>query len=119
MLLHDDDGQTCFTCSHLESKRRTQTPIFDANSKTLMYKEHTFMKGNGVMLLPNSFDLAIRQKKEFRKASRVLEEKNPKVFTEYWRKANRNAYEMNHPFDIGIIEEIFDVKEGNLTIRVR
>ena len=119
MLLNEDDGETCFTCSHLENKRRAQTPIFDANSKSIMFKEQTFVKGSGVMLLPNSFNLAIRQKKEFRKSSRIIEEKDPKIYTEYWRKTRQNGFEMSHPFDIGIIEEIFDVKEGNLMIRVR
>ena len=46
MLLHDDDGRACFTCSHLENKRRSQIPIleedFETNSNTLLFKEQTF-----------------------------------------------------------------------------
>ena len=104
MLLHDDDGRACFTCSHLENKRRSQIPILeednDMDSNSLLFKEQTFKKGCGVMLLPNTFDLPVRQKKEFRKL-RELEKKDPKIYTEYWRKTRRNAFEMNHPFDIG------------------
>ena len=71
MLLHDDDGKACFTCSHLENKRRSQIPIleedFETNSNTLLFKDQVFRIGSGVMVLPNTFDISIRQKKEFRK----------------------------------------------------
>ena len=71
MLLHDDDGRACFTCSHLENKRRSQIPIleedFETNSNTLLFKDQVFRIGSGVMVLPNTFDISIRQKKEFRK----------------------------------------------------
>lgn len=71
------------------------------------------------MLLPNTFDISIRQKKEFRKM-RELEKKDPKTYTEYWRKGKRNAFEMNHPFDIGIIQKVFKAKNSEkIMIQVR
>ena len=123
MLLHDDDGKACFTCSHLENKRRSQIPIleedFETDSNTLLFKDQVFRIGSGVMVLPNTFEISIRQKKEFRKM-RELEKKDPKVYTEYWRKGKRNAFEMNHPFDIGIIQKVFKAKHSEkIMVQVR
>ena len=123
MLLHDDDGRACFTCSHLENKRRSQIPIldedFETNSNILLFKDQVFRIGSGVMVLPETFsNISIRQKKEFRKM-RELEKKDPKVYTEYWRKSKSN-FEMNHPFDIGIIQKIFKAKHSEkIMIQVR
>ena len=67
MLMDDDENQNCLTCSHLEGKRRSQTPIFVANPdnsfenspgttrKTLLFKKQTFTVGSAVMLLPDTF----------------------------------------------------------------
>ena len=67
MLMDDDENQNCLTCSHLEGKRRSQTPILVANPdnsfenspgtarKTLLFKKQTFTVGSAVMLLPDTF----------------------------------------------------------------
>jgi hypothetical protein len=63
ILLHDDDGITCFTCSHFESEFNNQTPIFEESSNTFLYKQQTFAKKCAVMLTPNSFNMTFRKKK--------------------------------------------------------
>ena len=74
MLMDDDENQNCLTCSHLEGKRRSQTPIFvathdnsfenspETTRKTLLFKKQTFNVGSAVMLLPDTFSKFLGQR---------------------------------------------------------
>ena len=100
---------------------RQQTPCFDTSSNTLMYKEQLYIKNSAVMLIPNSLNVnGVRKKRELYKA-RNLESKDPTVYTEYWRKKmkKQKKSDISDPFDIGIIEDIFEDKDDNVMIRVR
>ena len=52
----------CKSCEHLNTKFHNLTPRLDENND-LWFKGKKYVVGDGVMLLPKSFDLAIRQKK--------------------------------------------------------
>ena len=79
------------------------------------------MKNSAVMLIPNSLNVnSVRKKRKSHKA-RNLESKDPTVYTEYWRKKlkKQKKSEISDPFDIGIIEDIFEDKDNIVMIRVR
>ena len=62
LLENDPNGMTCKSCEHLNTKFHNLTPRLDENND-LWFKGKKYVVGDGVMLLPKSFDLAIRQKK--------------------------------------------------------
>ena len=67
-------------------------------------------------------DIKVRQRKEKRRSKDLQEYKDPNIYTEYWRKFERGkeSGDMNHPFDIGIIDDIFeDEYDQGTMIRVR
>ena len=70
------------------------------------------------MLMPNSLNVnGVGKKRKLHKAQNP-EPKDPKVYTEYWRKKQKKS-NISDPFDIGIIEDIFKDKDNNVMIRVR
>ena len=142
---------TCKSCEHLNTKFHNLTPRLDENND-LWFKGKKYVVGDGVMLLPKSFDLAIRQKKGmiimsifsvklfsrkflcqlfnnffiykkkgFRKIRRE-EAKDPKTYTEFWRKQNSGSkgdtQHMNDPFDIGIITSFTKENHGGVKLNV-
>lgn len=62
LLENDPNGMKCKSCEHLNTKFHNLTPRLDENND-LWFKGKKYVVGDGVMLLPKSFDLAIRQKK--------------------------------------------------------
>ena len=110
----------CKSCDYLNSKYHNLTPRLDENN-ALWYKGEKYIIGDGVMLLPKSFNLSIRQRKGFRKIRRE-EDKDPKVYTEFWRKQNKGSkgdtQHMNDPFDIGIITSFAKDNLGGIKINV-
>ena len=62
LLENDPNGMKCKSCEHLNTKFHNLTPRLDENN-VLWFKGEKYVVGEGVMLLPKSFDLAIRQKK--------------------------------------------------------
>lgn len=117
ILLHDDDGITCFTCSHFENEFNNQTPLFEESSNTFVYKQQTFTKNCAVMLTPNSFNLTFRKKKE---KIRNVEAKDPNLYPEYWKKKKKKSkLEVSDPFDIGIIEDMYVDQGKKVMVRVR
>ena len=117
ILLHDDDGITCFTCSHFESEFNNQTPLFEESSNTFVYKQQTFTKNCAVMLTPNSFNLTFRKKKG---KTRNVEAKDPNLYPEYWnKKKKKSKFKVSDPFDIGIIEDMYVDQDKKVMVRVR
>ena len=132
MLEEDEEGLDCQSCHFHANKFLAQKPEIDHEDGSLDFKNRNFKIGQGVMLVPNSFNLLIRQKKGFRKAKTVID-RDPNVYTEYWRKYNKgidgrikgvkgtkgNTEKLTDPFDIGIITKIVKASKSEVKIEVR
>ncbi len=63
MLLEDDpNDMQCESCIYLNSKFKNESPYLE-DDNTLCVHGQKFSVGDGVMLLPKSFHLKVRQKK--------------------------------------------------------
>ena len=115
----------CPSCTLLTNKHVSESPYFDEELNVLQFKNQTYKVGYGVMLTPGSFEIESRQRKGFRNAQKK-EQKDPNVYTEYWRKSEIKTYKVrgnteniSDPFDIGIIEKIYKKVNGKVMIKVQ
>ena len=120
ILLEEVDPLICQSCLHLNGEFLNKSPYL-TEENVLCIRGQEFKVGDGVMLLPRTLKMDLRQKKGFRKVKNP-EKKDPTLYTEYWRKKNStkgNTENMNDPFDIGIIVKISKKGVANVEVKVR
>ena len=117
----DFEQNLCPTCLKNETENSSNKiklfdPIEDSESEEIFkyWKGFTFRKGEKYRL--QDAVLIRRSGDKIKENMDHDEEKDPKIYTEYYRKQNRTVKGSNKgtnpPFDIGIIEKIMSDKSG-------
>lgn len=116
----------CKTCDYFKQVKSRQFPVLikQADKKAVKFtlKGETYAVDDAVMITPDSYEVPNRQKKGFRNTKHISA-KDPLIYPEHYRKKSKtvkgNTEQTADPFHIGIIEEIYEKKDGTVMLSVR